>query len=94
MGLKFRGQVPIKGVDCTIGKIYRRDSQPEKIYLCIRCTAYDKKEIQQGYPQVVYQGRTLASLETGELMTNSTKGSLNSKDFIEVTIDGTYEDVL
>lgn len=92
MGLKFTGPKPIKGTACTIGKFYRRESQPTKVYLCVRHRDYDKYRNQDD--RIIYQGRTLASLEHGELLTNSDSGSLNLVDFIEVTIDGKYTDVL
>lgn len=92
MGLRHTGPKPIKGTSCTIGKFYRRESQPSKVYICVRHKEYDEFSIFND--ALIYQGRTLASLEHGELLTNSDSGSLNLVDFIEVTVDGKYTDVL
>lgn len=67
--------------ECTIGKTYRRASQPTKFYLCIRRI--------DDNGQATNEGR-LVSLSHG----NTVSLNLNLPDFVQVRLTATSEDVL
>lgn len=74
-----RGPVLLSSRMCTIGKTYRRQSQPNKLYLCAR--SYDGAGHETNVGMMI-------SLSHG----NRVRNNLDVLDFIEVDIKATVVD--
>lgn len=79
----------IKGVDCKIGSYYRRESEPDKVYLCSRDVSRDVREWRNQSHVLIREGNMLVSMRHGNRMT----ANMEAKDFIEVEVTATYKDV-
>lgn len=75
----------ISGNDCKIGSFYRRQSEPNKVYICSRDTARDRR-----VGLDLFHGRMLVSLAHGNRMTSN----MDQKDFIEVEGELSFVDAL
>lgn len=82
----------ISGNKCKIGGYYRRESEPNKVYICSRDTSLDRHN--NPHPgvarQVIHEGRMLVSLAHGNRMT----ANMDAVDFIEVDVVITATDRL
>lgn len=75
------GPVLLTARRCVIGKTYRRQSQPHKLYLCAR--SYDGAGHETNIGMLI-------SLDHG----NRVRNNLDVLDFIEVSIKASVADVL
>lgn len=75
----------VSGNQCKIGGYYRRESEPNKVYICSRDVTLDRR---QGI--TLHEGRMLVSLAHGNRMT----ANMDTVDFIEVDVVITATDRL
>ncbi|ARB31545.1 hypothetical protein B5P22_31050 [Pseudomonas tolaasii] len=82
----------VSGNQCKIGGYYRRESEPNKVYICSRDTTRDRYNMvnQAAGRQIVHEGRMLVSLAHGNRMT----ANMDAVDFIEVDVVITATDRL
>lgn len=95
MGAKITvvsGLKKISGNNCKIGGYYRRESEPNKVYICSRDTTLDRYNLvnQAVGRELVHEGRMLVSLAHGNRMT----ANMDAVDFIEVDVVITATDRL
>ncbi|AGH62710.1 hypothetical protein D305_gp16 [Pseudomonas phage UFV-P2] len=82
----------VSGNNCKIGGYYRRESEPNKVYICSRDTTRDRhSSVNQVVGRhLVHEGRMLVSLAHGNRMT----ANMDVVDFIEVDVVITATDRL
>lgn len=79
----------VNGNQCKIGGYYRRESEPNKVYICSRDTSRDRHSVD--VPRnIIHEGRMLVSLAHGNRMT----ANMDAVDFIEVDVVITATDRL
>ena len=75
----------VSGNNCKIGGYYRRESEPNKVYICSRDVTLDRR-----HNNTLHEGRMLVSLAHGNRMT----ANMDTVDFIEVDVVITATDRL